>query len=1075
MSWFVPAFDLWLNVTIAGLALTAAASLAVLMIRQPARKIRVIQLVLLGLLLLPALALLPGYPRVAWWPAVREIEPVALQTKSPPAKPGAAPGSVPQRVQPPALPGGSSMIPRVDPVVPATAQPTIDETPRATAAPPTVPQPTEPIATTPTPTAHSARDTTTSPTRVSPSAATTPYKSADFELPDYRLLVVSAYLLGVALFACWWLIGRIALWRLLQTATPAEPQLRALLDDVAANHAGQLMANAVRLLVSPRAAQPCAFGWLRPTIVLPQRVVHELMPVQLRLALSHEWSHVARGDIRTWMLAGVVRLVHFHQPLVWLLRRELRVSQDYLADAAAAGSATPEDYAELLTTLSRMLRPTPLSPGLGIAPRQSELYRRVVMLVDQTRPLEHTIPRRWNVAAIALGIALIAGVATLRAEPEQHQPALSPAKPAPAERQSDSEPALTPDATPGEPALAQPKTRKELLNDSADRRDVALQLVTIGRQLETILKIRKGLQLRLSNGDQSLEDRQQLEKALAGVDNNIADTSQRFVEMQAHFDAASLKENARASAAAADWEQSGDKRRLLEASWAELDQLMKLRDQVLQQAAEQTDSKRRASYESRLSEIDFKRVEIAHRIEELLQPVASRSVATTNDQQPEERLGIQLGPQQLAEMILQSDPQINELKRTLAKKELVLAQARSSGATPEVLKAAHQEVLQIEELIEELKSHRMPGLLDLVGGGSTQANRRAAGSQPFSGRIRPGDILGIEIVGGFPGQQPPTRTVEPDGNVVLGAVYGPASRVNVAGLKLIEAGQTITKKLKEVLKNPQVVVTYEGHNDGVVAEGAPADATSGQGKPAPATEPAVLQPLDTIEIILPLGRTRSYLTDSFGKPGEARASSNLPVSGTYVIEPDGRVALPEAGGRVKLAGLTEKEAGKQLREHLSVHLFPRIALPTVTVFRRGRAVFPDGKQPTADYKIAPGDTVLASTYLPLDPMVIDSDGRFPLDIWNGKPVEKVPVAGLTLEEAQAALRKAFVWKAGPGGGISGSETDQTAPWLLTLGGWREEADPQVIDRIEGTDATQLLRMQEEMQELKAMIRRLQAE
>jgi len=33
----------------------------------------------------------------------------------------------------------------------------------------------------------------------------------------------------------------------------------------------------------------------------------------------------------------------------------------------------------------------------------------------------------------------------------------------------------------------------------------------------------------------------------------------------------------------------------------------------------------------------------------------------------------------------------------------------------------------------------------------------------------------------------------------------------------------------------------------------------------------------------------------------------------------------------------------------------------------------------------------------------------------------------------------------------------------------------VIDRIEGTDATQLLRMQEEMQELKAMIRRLQAE
>jgi protein involved in polysaccharide export with SLBB domain len=348
-------------------------------------------------------------------------------------------------------------------------------------------------------------------------------------------------------------------------------------------------------------------------------------------------------------------------------------------------------------------------------------------------------------------------------------------------------------------------------------------------------------------------------------------------------------------------------------------------------------------------------------------------------------------------------------------------------------------------------------------------------TEPFSGHIRPGDILNIEIVGGLPDtKSPATRTVEPDGNVVLGAVYGStASRVKVAGLTLIEAGQAITEQLRDVLRNPQVVVTYEGHDEGVVSEGAPAAAAISQPAPANA-EPVVLQPLDTIEIIVPLSRTRAYLSDSFGKPAEVFAGKNPPVSGTYVIEPDGRVALPEAGGRVKLAGLNETEASKRLREHLSAHLFPRLALPSVTVLRRGRAVFPEGKQPTADYRIAPGDTVLASTYLPLNVMVIDAEGRFPLDSSNGKPVEKVSVAGLTLEEAQAALRKAFVWKAFPVSNVAGSDTDQTAPWILTLGGWHEEADPQVIDRIEGTDATQLLRMQEEMEELKSMIQRLQA-
>ncbi len=868
MSWFVPAFDLWLNVTLTGLALTAAASLAVLAIRQPARKIRVIQLTLVGLLALPALALLPGYPRATLWPAVAERTPIAMEAKNPPAKPGATPVSVPQRVQPPASLGSFST-PLVDAAPPEPASMPDDATPRANS-PHADARPTQPIAAEPiAPSPIAPTTITPAPPRALRPAASTPRErstAATPSLPDYRRLILSAYLLGVALLALWWLVGRVAMWRLLRTSAPAEPHVRGLLAEIAATHTGQLTANHVRLLVSPRAAQPCAFGWLRPTIILPERVVKQLTPDQLRLALSHEWSHVARSDIRTWMLASLVRLVHFHQPLVWLLRRELRISQDYLADAAAAGASTPEDYAELLTTLSRMLCPTPLSPGLGIAPRRSELYRRVVMLVDQSRPLERTIPRRWNVAAVMLGIALIAGVATLRAEPEA-------AEPAPAEKPAATE--------------ASPAARSE---DVEKKR----------RQFETeVAKLRDEIAgLRLS------------------------------------------------------------------------------RDYLKQQAAMQILTKERDRIHKQITPID----------------------------------------QQLAELEQKLDNRWSQLASQLA------------GQTPPTNPYEKQETLATESATKERASRDDP-------------NRNR--SQPFSGRIRPGDILGIDLAGGFDTLPPPPRTVEPDGNLVLGAIYGPASRVNVAGLTLIEAGQTITDKLKQVLKDPRVVVTYGGHDDGVVAEGAAAAVASTQDMPAPAAEPVLLQPLDTIEIILPLGRTRSFLSDSHGRVGEVLTGSNLSFSGTYVIEPDGRVALPEAGGRVKLAGLTTEEAGKQLREHLSVHLFPRIALPSVTVYRRGRAVFAKGKEPAADYRIKPGDTVLKGTMISqLWPTVVDADGNVSATHIAG--TEKANLAGLSLEEAQAALRK-ITFKFGNPPDVA----EYTTPWIVTLGGWREEADPRVIDRIEG--------------------------
>lgn len=1201
MWWFVPAFDVWLNLTLAGLALSAVAALAVLLVREPARKIRVIQLALVGLLALPLLALAPGYPRVGGWAAVAEKVPVALAESheiEQPSALSAGSASVPlidERAssdeplalgKPPALPVGSSLAP-----------PTGEPAPSFEAGPAA-----EPVATTPRtePFAQAATRPPAAPTVVVKRPATEQRPSIS-PLPDFRLLILVTYAAGVAVFALWWALGRVALWRLLRHAVPAEPELRALLDDVAAAHATGPAPARVRLLVSSRAMQPCACGWLRPAIVLPLRVVKELSPNQLRLALSHEWSHVARGDLRTWMLAGVVRLVFFHLPPVWLLRRELRVSQDYLADAAAASGSTPEDYAELLTTLSRMFRPTSLSPGLGIAPRSSDLYRRVIMLVDRTRPLERTIPRRWNVAAVALGVALIAGAATLRAEPEKNDPASTPpaaelpepatSKTAPLPTPLDGPPPPLPEDTSFVPAPVelqpvQPAAPPD--NRSAASRawgELALQVITVRKELEDLLKTRKQLETMLRHED-AQDHHEKIASHLAALDDACFEHAKQLKILEAQLRQAELKLADNAAATAANWEKSSDKRRLLEALLSELDEVLKSRDAMLKQAAAEKDPAERARQEAHIRRsIDPKRVELVYQIDVLLQPAATRTLAPATTELPRgqrpspparwidellerdpqiSQLRQDLAAQQeslrklkesaapqfrlreamqaimqieeqieeiksqrlpvllesvsqagnlsatpastvditqarlpirsdlLANMMLENDPQLVKLRQSLATEQRALDRLRSSDASQNDLKTTQQRVLQIEQEIEEIRASRKPALLELIAaanetrGRPVPAERQvAASSQPFSGRIRPGDILGIELVGGFPTPLAPTRTVEPDGNLALGPVYGPASRVKVAGLTLIEAGQEMEKQLRAVLREPKVMLTYEGHNDGVVAEGAPegnAAAAPAAASPAasprgvsavrprpgmpasvPAAEPVILQPLDTIQIIAP---TRGLA--SFGGGSQS-------IGGTYVIEADGRVPLSFFGDRIKLAGLTEEEAGAKVREFLSGRLDERTALPTTRVLRRGRAVFPEGKQPAQDYKVAAGDSLLVWSNIHGEmELKVDSDGNAGWPNWQ--PTEQtVRVVGLTLEEAQAAFRKTLKVNLFESSLPPTEASYRTVPWIVTLGGWREDADLRIIDQIEGGGATQLLRMQEEMQELKAMIRKLQAE
>jgi protocatechuate 3,4-dioxygenase beta subunit len=120
-----------------------------------------------------------------------------------------------------------------------------------------------------------------------------------------------------------------------------------------------------------------------------------------------------------------------------VLRRHLRLCQDYLADARAAEQAPEaEDYAEYLVTLSRRRLAAPAA-ALGIVDRGSNLYRRILMLLQTRTALERRCLKAWTAAAALGGLALLGLCAAVRLDAAD-APA---AKKAPEAKKADKAPA----------------------------------------------------------------------------------------------------------------------------------------------------------------------------------------------------------------------------------------------------------------------------------------------------------------------------------------------------------------------------------------------------------------------------------------------------------------------------------------------------------------------------------------------------------------------------------------------------------------------------------------------------------
>ena len=226
--------------------------------------------------------------------------------------------------------------------------------------------------------------------------------------------------LGGAVFSSWVMGRRIVReLDLIRHGKPAPAELVQCVDDAARGM--QLRHVSVRMVEA--LASPVVLWWWRPVLLWPASIMEE--PDRRRIAslVMHELAHLRRGDHLVAWLEMIVAVVHWWNPVFWLVRRQLRETRESACDATALqiSGQSPQEYIEMLmemtTGRSFKLSPAPIV-GVG-AVSQSSLKRRIQMVFE--KKLTGRVSVMGLMVAGCLGTLLLVGIGESRAQSSQVQ------------------------------------------------------------------------------------------------------------------------------------------------------------------------------------------------------------------------------------------------------------------------------------------------------------------------------------------------------------------------------------------------------------------------------------------------------------------------------------------------------------------------------------------------------------------------------------------------------------------------------------------------------------------------------
>ena len=210
-------------------------------------------------------------------------------------------------------------------------------------------------------------------------------------------LLVLSYILFAHVRKQWklrWILGFTT-----EPPIPIAESFRSLAQSLHLGHA--------KLLVLSGITSPATFGWIRPTILLPDLCLNHDR-AELEDILRHELHHIHRKDFVWNALAMLSRSLIFFHPAAWYATRKLHVDRELACDLAVVSHspARRADYAECLVRFARLNSEQGSHTwGIDFAASSRHLKARVHSILAGAK-----IAPKWLICLrAAAGVTLLAG------------------------------------------------------------------------------------------------------------------------------------------------------------------------------------------------------------------------------------------------------------------------------------------------------------------------------------------------------------------------------------------------------------------------------------------------------------------------------------------------------------------------------------------------------------------------------------------------------------------------------------------------------------------------------------------
>jgi beta-lactamase regulating signal transducer with metallopeptidase domain len=162
-----------------------------------------------------------------------------------------------------------------------------------------------------------------------------------------------------------------------------------------------------RLLVLSGITSPATFGWIQPTILLPDVCLQQDRS-ELEDILRHEFHHVRRWDFVWNGLAIVCRALLFFHPAAWYAVRKIQFDRELACDLAVVSDSPRRraEYAECLIRFARLNASQDSTAwGIDFAASSEHLKARVHSILAASKNMSS-----WVLGLrVACGLILVAG------------------------------------------------------------------------------------------------------------------------------------------------------------------------------------------------------------------------------------------------------------------------------------------------------------------------------------------------------------------------------------------------------------------------------------------------------------------------------------------------------------------------------------------------------------------------------------------------------------------------------------------------------------------------------------------